>query len=36
MDARLIHYDDLFDNWEKWLRFQVGGKDVPDASEDKS
>ena len=28
-DARLIHYDDLFDNWEKWLKFQVGGRDVP-------
>ncbi len=28
-DARLIHYDDLFLHWEKLLRFQVGGRDVP-------
>jgi hypothetical protein len=28
-DSRLIHYDDLFLDWEKLLRFQVGGRDVP-------
>jgi hypothetical protein len=29
-DSRLIHYDDLFLHWERWLKFQVGGRDVPD------
>jgi hypothetical protein len=29
-DTRLIHYDDLFLHWEKLLRFQVGGRDVPE------
>jgi hypothetical protein len=29
-DSRLILYDELFDNWQKWLRFQVGGRDLPD------
>lgn len=29
-DGRLILYDDLFENWQQWLRFQVGGRDVPD------
>jgi hypothetical protein len=29
-DERLILYDDLFNEWERWLRFQVGGRDVPD------
>jgi len=29
VDARLVFYDDLFDDWEKWLRFQVGGRDLP-------
>lgn len=33
-DSRLILYDDLFQDWEKWLRFQVGGRDVPDAPPD--
>lgn len=28
-DDRLIKYDDLFLQWEKLLRFQVGGHDVP-------
>ncbi len=28
VDARLVFYDDLFDDWEKWLRFQVGGRDA--------
>ena len=31
-DSRLIDYDDLFRHWEKLLRFQVGGHDVPDDS----
>jgi hypothetical protein len=31
-DSRLIDYDDLFRHWEKLLRFQVGGRDVPDDS----
>ncbi|MGA8939714.1 MAG: hypothetical protein WB439_11165 [Acidobacteriaceae bacterium] len=30
-DSRLILYDELFDEWERWLRFQVGGKDLPDS-----
>ena len=29
-DLRLILYDDLFREWEHWLRFQVGGRDLPD------
>ena len=29
MDQRLVMYDDLFENWERWLRFQIGGRDVP-------
>jgi hypothetical protein len=28
-DSRLILYDDLFRKWERWLRFQVGGRDAP-------
>lgn len=27
VDERLMGYDDLFDNWEKELQFQIGGKD---------
>jgi hypothetical protein len=27
VDARLMDYDYLFDNWEKELQFQIGGKD---------
>lgn len=27
VDSRLVLYDELFLNWERWLRFQVGGKD---------
>jgi hypothetical protein len=30
LDSRLIDYDDLFRDWEKLLRFQIGGRDVPD------
>ncbi len=28
VDERLIDYDDLFLSWERWLRFQIGGRDV--------
>jgi hypothetical protein len=28
VDSRMILYDDLFWNWEKWLRFQISGKDA--------
>ncbi len=32
-DSRLILYDDLFTDWERLLRFQVGGRDFgPDAA----
>ena len=31
-DKRLVFYDDLFTQWETYLRFQVGGRDVPDAA----
>lgn len=27
IDSRLVLYDELFLEWEHWLRFQVGGKD---------
>ncbi len=27
-DARLVLYDDLFNEWEKWLRFVIHGKDA--------
>ncbi len=27
VDSRLVLYDELFLDWERWLRFQVGGKD---------
>jgi hypothetical protein len=29
VDARLLTYDDLFESWEHWLRFQIGGRDAP-------
>lgn len=29
VDTRLVLYDDLFTKWEKWLRFQVKGRDAP-------
>jgi hypothetical protein len=29
-DSRLILYDELFNEWERWLRFQIGGHDVAD------
>ncbi|MCA3574354.1 MAG: hypothetical protein IOC86_10590 [Aestuariivirga sp.] len=28
-DKRLVFYGDLFTAWETYLRFQVGGRDVP-------
>jgi hypothetical protein len=33
LDSRLILYDELFLRWEHWLRFQVGGRDVPEENE---
>jgi hypothetical protein len=36
LDTRLILYDDLFTDWERLLRFQVGGRDFgPDAADPK-
>lgn len=32
VDSRLVLYDDLFTDWEKWLRFAIGGKDAPGES----
>jgi hypothetical protein len=32
VDARLLNYDDLFRHWEKYLRFQIGGRDAPGES----
>lgn len=29
-DSRLLSYDDLFTSWEKYLRFQIAGKDAPE------
>lgn len=29
LDQRLVMYDDLFLQWEKWLRFQIRGRDIP-------
>jgi hypothetical protein len=29
-DSRLILYDELFNDWQRWLKFQIGGRDVPD------
>jgi len=30
VDSRLILYNELFTDWQKWLRFQIGGRDVPE------
>jgi hypothetical protein len=27
-DTRLVTYDELFENWEKWLRFAIKGRDA--------
>ena len=35
-DKRLVFYDDLFTAWEKYLRFQVRGRDVPGGSSETS
>lgn len=32
-DSRLVLYEDLFNDWEKWLRFAIGGKDDPGQGE---
>lgn len=31
-DSRLVSYDDLFQNWEKELRFQIRGRDAEESS----
>lgn len=36
VDDRLLTYDDLFESWEHWLRFQIGGRDVQDETEARS
>ena len=28
VDTRMVLYDDLFDNWEKWVRFAIAGDDA--------
>ncbi len=33
-DSRLIGYDDLFRGWERLLKFQIGGRDVPEQEGD--
>ena len=30
-DGRLIMYDELFRDWEKLLKFQIGGRDADDS-----
>jgi hypothetical protein len=35
-DGRLLNYDDLFQNWEKDLRFEIGGKDADAAAGDQN
>ena len=32
VDSRLVLYDELFLEWEHWLRFQVGGKDFKEGT----
>ena len=32
VDSRLLTYDDLFRDWEEYLRFQIGGRDAPGES----
>jgi len=32
VDSRLVLYDELFLEWEHWLRFQVGGKDYKEGA----
>ena len=33
VDSRMILYDDLFREWEKWLRIVIHGRDVRDTPE---
>ena len=33
VDSRMILYDELFKEWEKWLRIVIRGRDVPDTPE---
>ncbi len=30
VDSRLVLYDDLFNRWEKWLRYSIRGEDAPE------
>lgn len=30
-DGRLVSYDDLFEDWEKWLRFEIEGRDADES-----
>jgi hypothetical protein len=30
-DSRLVSYDDLFQDWEKWLRFEIEGRDAEES-----
>jgi len=32
VDSRLVLYDELFLEWERWLRFQVGGRDFEEGT----
>jgi hypothetical protein len=34
VDSRLVLYDELFLEWEHWLRFQVGGRDYMEDAQD--
>ena len=34
VDTRVLHYDDLFYDWERVLKFQIGGRDVADPPAD--
>jgi hypothetical protein len=33
VDSRMILYEELFKEWEKWLRIVIRGRDVPDTPE---
>lgn len=35
VDSRLVLYDDLFTDWERWLRFVIGGTDAGPKDEDR-
>lgn len=34
VDPRLVHYDDLFHDWERWVRIQVRGRDFRSDDDD--